>query len=334
MVQQRETQDESGANGRLVAIVATHRRLADLRRTLAALLAAPAADLAAVVVVDNASDDGTGAWLATQTEPRLHVLTLPRNLGGAGGFEAGMRQAMAALSPDWLLIMDDDSRPEAEALATFQRLDLSGYDGVAAAVRCPDGNLADMNRPTFNPFWHKRILMRALLGGGRGAFHLGESDFHRPGLRPIDGASFVGFFVRARVVAEAGYPDPRLFLYGDDAIYTMGLTRAGYRLGFAPEVRFVHACTTYSPADPRLRPLWKAYYYHRNLLILYRTAAGIFFYPVLCLYLPRWLYRLRHHGGERRRFLGLFGLALRDGLRGQTSRPHDEVLDRARAISE
>ncbi|MCA0203794.1 MAG: glycosyltransferase [Proteobacteria bacterium] len=327
-------QDETGENGRLVAVVATHRRLADLRQTLAALLAAPARDLAAVLVVDNASDDGTGAWLAAQREPRLHVLTLPRNLGGAGGFEAGMRQAMAALSPDWLLIMDDDSRPEPGALDIFQRLDLKGYDGIAAAVRCPDGTLADMNRPTFNPFWHKGILLRTLLGGGRGAFHLGEKDFALPGLRPVDGASFVGFFVRARVVAEAGYPDPALFLYGDDAIYTMGLTRAGYRLGFAPEVHFVHACTTYSPADPRLRPLWKVYYYHRNMLILYRIATGIFFYPVLCLYIPRWLYRLRYHGGERRRFLALFGLALRDGLRGRTGRPHAEVLTRADALNE
>jgi len=81
-------QDETGENGRLVAVVATHRRLADLRQTLAALLAAPARDLAAVLVVDNASDDGTGAWLAAQREPRLHVLTLPRNLGCRGTWAA------------------------------------------------------------------------------------------------------------------------------------------------------------------------------------------------------------------------------------------------------
>lgn len=325
---------KTGENGRLVAVVVTHRRLADLRQTLAALLASPAGDLAAVLVVDNASDDGTGDWLASLPDPRLHVLTLTENRGGAGGFETGMRWAMERLAPDWLVVMDDDSRPEPGALSVFQRLDLDGYDGLAAAVRCPDGSLADMNRPTFNPFWHKKILARTLLGGGRGAFHLGEKDFALPGLRPIDGASFVGFFVRARVVAEAGYPDPALFLYGDDAIYTMGLTRAGYRLGFAPELRFEHASTTYSPADPRLRPLWKAYYYHRNMVILYRIATGIFFYPVLLLYIPRWLCRLRHHGGERRRFLGLFGLALRDGLRRHTDRPHAEVLARATPLSD
>jgi GT2 family glycosyltransferase len=313
-------------NGRVVAVVVTHQRLAQLRVTLPALLASDPQALAAVLVVDNASDDGTPEWLAAQSDPRLSVLRLDENRGGAGGFDAGMRRAMRDLSPDWIVVMDDDARPEPGAMAAFQALDLSGYDGFAAAVRHPNGALCEMNRPTYNPFWHKGILLRTLLGGGRGAFHLGPEDFATPGLRAIDGASFVGFFVRAATVQRRGYPDPALFLYGDDAIYTMGLTKAGHRLGFDPSVRFEHDSSTYSAADPRIKPLWKVYYYHRNLLILYRIATGLFFVPVLCLYLPRWLLRLRHHRGERGRFLRLFGLALIDGLRRRTDRARAEVL--------
>ncbi|MCW1931509.1 glycosyltransferase [Pararhodobacter zhoushanensis] len=313
-------------NGRVVAVVVTHQRLAQLRVTLPALLASDPQALAAVLVVDNASDDGTPEWLAAQSDPRLSVLRLDENRGGAGGFDAGMRRAMRDLSPDWIVVMDDDARPEPGAMAAFQALDLSGYDGFAAAVRHPNGALCEMNRPTYNPFWHKGILLRTLLGGGRGAFHLGPEDFATPGLRAIDGASFVGFFVRAAAVQRRGYPDPALFLYGDDAIYTMGLTKAGHRLGFDPSVRFEHDSSTYSAADPRIKPLWKVYYYHRNLLILYRIATGLFFVPVLCLYLPRWLLRLRHHRGERGRFLRLFGLALIDGLRRRTDRARAEVL--------
>lgn len=313
-------------NDRLVAVVVTHCRLAQLQTTLGALLAQPARDLAAVLVVDNASDDGTPDWLASQGDARLTVVRSDTNLGGAGGFERGMREAMERLTPDWIVVMDDDARPEAGAFAAFHALDLSGYDGVAAAVRHPDGTICDMNRPTYNPFWHKRILARTLFGGGRGAFHLGPEEFDTPGLRAVDGASFVGFFVRAATVARRGYPDPRLFLYGDDAIYTMGLTRAGHRIGFDPSVRFEHDSTTYSASDPRIRPLWKVYYYHRNLLILYRMATGIFFVPVLAYYLPKWLLRARHYRGERRRFLRLFALALRDGLLHRTSASHAVVV--------
>lgn len=311
---------------RLVAVVVTHRRLGQLQTTLAALFAQPVSDLAAVLVVDNASDDGTGAWLSSQTDPRLTVLSSATNLGGAGGFELGMRRAMQDLSPDWIVVMDDDARPEPGAFAAFHALDLAGHDAFAAAVRHPDGTICEMNRPTFNPFWHKRVLVRALLGGGRGAFHLGPKDYAAPGLRTVDGASFVGFFVRAATVAQRGYPDPRLFLYGDDAIYTMGLTRDGHRIGFDPSVQFEHDSSTYSTQDPRIRPLWKVYYYHRNLLILYRMAAGIFFVPVLMLYGPKWLLRVRHYRGEGRQFLRLFALALRDGLLRRTHRPHAEIV--------
>lgn len=321
---------EPGHKARLVAVVVTCNRLAQLQVTLPALLAAPPEDLAAVLVVDNASDDGTAAWLAAQSDPRLNILSSETNLGGAGGFEAGLRHAVAHLRPDWLVVMDDDARPEPGALAAFHRLDLTGRDGLAAAVFHPDGTICEMNRPTLNPFWHKRIFLRTALGGGRGAFHLGAQDYATPGTRPVDGASFVGLFLSARVFEAAGYPDGRLFLYGDDAIYTLGLTRAGFRLAFDPSVRFAHDSTTFTSADRRIRPLWKVYYYHRNLLILYRLATGIFFWPVMLVILPRWLGRLRHHSGERRAFLRLLGAAIRDGVMRRTDVTHDSVVRRAR----
>jgi len=325
--------ENQGQNPRLVAVVVTYRRLEQLKVTLRALLDQPSRDLAGVLVVDNASDDGTAEWLHAQTDPRLTVVVSAKNLGGAGGFDKGMRHAMAHMSPDWIVVMDDDARPEAGAFAEFHALDLSEHDGFAAAVRHPDGTICEMNRPTLNPFWHKRILLRTLLGGGRGAFHLGPEDFERPGLRTVDGGSFVGFFVRASTVEKRGYPDPRLFLYGDDAIYTMGLTQSGHRLGFDPSVRFEHDSSTYSAADPRIRPLWKVYYYHRNLLILYRIATGYFFGPVLLLYLPKWLWRIRHYPGERRRFLKLFSMAVRDGLLHRTSLPHPAIVSIAQGQS-
>ena len=49
---------------RLVAVVVTYNRLDKLKATLARLLESPASELAAVVVVDNASTDATAAWLA------------------------------------------------------------------------------------------------------------------------------------------------------------------------------------------------------------------------------------------------------------------------------
>ena len=66
----------------LAALVVTRDRLDHLKTTLARLLDSPADVLVEVVVVDNASTDGTGAWLAAQRDVRLTVLTQAENLGG------------------------------------------------------------------------------------------------------------------------------------------------------------------------------------------------------------------------------------------------------------
>lgn len=97
-------------------------------------------------------------------------------------------------------------------------------------------------------------------------------------------------------------------------------------------LRFEHDSSTYTTLDPRIRPLWKVYYYHRNLLILYRLASGVFFLPVAALYVPRWIARVRHHGGERRLFLALLFRAIRDGLLRRTDLPHDDLLALANSV--
>lgn len=312
--------------GRLVAVVVTYNRLPKLKVSLARLLEVPAAQLHAVVVVDNASTDGTGAWLAGQGDPRLVCLTSAANIGGAGGFETGMKQAVARFDPDWILVMDDDARPRPGALAAFHAMDHAGHDAVAAAVYYPDGAICEMNRPSRNPFWHGAEFRRTLMTvGGRGGFHVAPSDYDGPG-RSIDVASFVGLFVSRAAIARVGYPDGRLFVYGEDGLYTLGLARAGGRLWFAPQVAFEHDCSTFAGQRGRFRPLWKVYYYHRNLLMLYRLAAGWLFWPALLAVLPKWLWKVRDHRGERGAFLRLLGHAVADGLTGRTSLPHDRVL--------
>jgi GT2 family glycosyltransferase len=321
---------EAGAGaGRLVAVVVTYNRLAQLQVTVARLLESTPAQLEALVVIDNASTDGTAAWLAAQGDPRLLVVHSDTNLGGAGGFERGLRLVTERFDPDWVVVMDDDGRPAEGALAGFHAQDLTGWDAVAAAVYYPDGRICDMNRPSRNPFWHGRVFLRTLLGGGgRDGFHI-TSAAYEGAVRQVDISSFVGLFLSRAAIARTGYPDGALFVYGEDGLFTLGLSAAGGRIGFFPQIRFEHDCSTFAGEDRRFRPLWKTYYYHRNLLMLYRRAAGWLFWPVLLVVLPKWALKTRHHAGERGVFLRLMGLAVWHGLRGRTEISHDAVLKRA-----
>ncbi|PCI44589.1 MAG: hypothetical protein COB49_10960 [Alphaproteobacteria bacterium] len=212
-------------------------------------------------------------------------------------------------------------------------MDKTGSEAVAAAVYLPDGALCEMNRPSRNPFWHQQEFFRTLFGGGRRGFHITAQDYQGPGLA-VDVASFVGLFISRAAVQRVGYPDGKLFVYGDDGLYTLGLSNAGGRIWFAPELQFEHDCSTFSGQRGRFLPLWKVYYYHRNLLMLYRLAAGRLFWLAMLVILPKWLLKVRDHSGQRRAFLRLMLRAIRDGLTGRTGMTHAAVLALAASGSE
>ena len=314
--------------GNLVAVVVTHNRAKELQITLARLIASPSSRLAAIVVFDNASQDETQSYLVEQAgkDPRLDVIRSESNLGGAGGFERGMRHAVATYDPDWIVVMDDDGRPEPDAIDVFHAQDRSVADAWGAAVYHPDGRICEMNRPSLNPFWDRGAMLRTLSGRGRSGFHISSAHYEGDTHTPIDGVSFVGFFISRAGIAKADYPDGSLFIYGDDVLYTLGLRAKGGRTLFDPAIRFEHNYSTNSSNDQRFKPLWKTYYHYRNLLMVYRLCAGWWFIFVLPIVAAKWLFKVRFHGGQRKLFLRLVFLAIWHGLRSRTQIDHDTVL--------
>lgn len=317
-------QADDAAHQVIAALVVTYNRLPKLQVTLARLLEE---SLDHILVFDNHSDDGTAEWLASLSDPRLTVIHSAANLGGAGGFSRGLRHLAESVDPDWIVVMDDDGRPYAGCIDRFRSLSGHGWDAVGAAVLSPDGEVCEMNRPYRNPFWHKREFFRTLLGGGRKGFHLADAAYD-PQAAPVavDMASFVGLFLSRQAVALAGYPDERLFIYGDDQIYTLTLRQRGGRIGFLPQIRFEHD-TISIQSDGRLvfRPIWKVYYNYRNAILAYRVAAGRWFRPLLPLLILKWGRHARHYGEDRDLYKSILRQAVRDGLNGDLSRSHEQV---------
>lgn len=312
------------SSSRVIAIVVTYNRLEQLKRTVERLLQSRPEHLAALLVVDNASNDGTSEWLSGQDDPRLARLDLDTNSGGAGGFEAGMRHAMAEMAPDWLLLMDDDARPEPDTLARFHARDRQSHEGWVAATYFPGGTICEMNRPVLDPFSSVSRFLVALWKG-RAGYHATDAAYRMTEPSDVDGASFVGFFVAAPAVTRTGFPDGRLFIYGDDALYSILLRRKGVRIGFDPNLRFEHDCGTEMGTHP-IRPLWKVYYMYRNQLIVYRAAAGpILFWPVFVMKALIWRRKAMHYGAARDTYLSLWRRALRDGWSGGRDAQFDEV---------
>lgn len=309
----------------IAAIVVTHRRLQKLRETVTRLLAEPIDHL---IVFDNASDDGTADWLAQIRDPRLIVRYSPRNLGGAGGFSAAMDEAAKVVDADWTVVMDDDGRPAPHAISAFRQMDRAGWDALGAAVFHPDGTICEMNRPYRNPFWRAAEFLRTLTGKGRAGFHLQDQAYAPDSpVVEVDMSSFVGLFLSRHALNTAGVPDPRLFIYGDDQLYTLNMRRKGLRIGFAPRIRFEHDTEALQGSSGLvLKPLWKVYYMYRNALIAYRVAAGPFFWPLVPLLLVKWRRKAVDYGPDGAKFREILAVAVKDGLAGRLDRSHDAVL--------
>ena len=215
------SQDLGGQSGgvRVIAVVVTHNR----RLLIAGCLAALRAQVVGpqrILVVDNASTDGTEAFLReAMREPGVpvDVLRLPRNQGGAGGFAAGMHAAMAA-DADWLWLMDDDCEPDADALAQL----------LAAPAQAHLQGGAQLGFLASRVLWRDGSQHRMNAPGRMSRTRLAPAP---QGLVAADYASFVSLLVSRGAVEACGLPIAEFFIGSDDVEYTWRLTRAGF-LGY------------------------------------------------------------------------------------------------------
>lgn len=309
---------------RIASVVVTFNRLAQLKTTVQQSLLS---GVDVLVVVNNASTDGTHEWLQAQVEPRLVVLNLATNIGGAGGFHEGFKYVAEHTHVDWLVCYDDDAYPVANALDAFKSLALPSHvAGVAAAVHLPDGRISEMNRPSRDPFASVWSFAKLVLRHRTG-FHVSDSEYEQKGLVPINFSSFVGCFLRLQVVREKlGLPRKELFIYADDIMYTHGIGLCGLQHTFAPEVRFVHDCGTLLQQLDVYKPMWKVYYTYRNRVELYRKVAwGWVFYPIAFFKLFSWLAKAKYYD-HRQIYLRLTWRAWRDGMLRRFDLSHADVL--------
>jgi GT2 family glycosyltransferase len=234
-----------------------------------------------------------------------------------------MRHAVAQ-RPDWILLLDDDARPRPGSIDVFRRLRLGDdVGGVGAAVYSPAGDIVEVNRPGLNPFTSLGGVARAVLTG-RSSFHVPDDAFRESSV-DVDCISFVGYFVRARLVeGDLGYPPGVFFIYADDQFYSFRVRQLGYRNLFVPAVEFVHDTATYASAGA-VSPLWKVFYLYRNSMRFYREMAGRWYGLVVPFKIAAWIARFPRYPSKRR-YLHLLFVGVYDGLRGRFDRPHEEIV--------
>ena len=246
----------SAEKKRVAAVVVTYNRLQLLQKCIESLRAQTAP--CDILVVNNASTDGTGPWLAAQEA--AGVLTARgtgENLGGAGGFNKGIRWAVEA-GYDYLWVMDDDCLPEPTALEKLLEADAhlgGGYGWLSSVALWTDGSPCKMNIQRATPYRDIKT-------------------FTSP-LTPCVMASFVSLFLRRETVEAFGLPIREFFIWSDDWEYTRRISRERPCYA-AAESRVVHAMksnTVVNIATDTPERLGRYRYFYRNDVYLYRREG-------------------------------------------------------------
>lgn len=219
-------------NKSVCAVVVTYNRKEQLLQCLQALNL-QTYPLAHIVVINNASTDGTTEFLhqnGWQDSERFTLITLPENQGGAGGFHAGIEFARRH-GFDYFWLMDDDGYPSENCLEKLSPymsercyigpmvLDTKTQDKLSFALRVPNSiQVIDFYAKIPHAFRQSNMIKDIVL-------------------------PFNGTLIAGKLVEKMGLPFKDYFIWGDEKEYTMRAGKFGAQIFTVVDALFFH------PAD-------------------------------------------------------------------------------------
>lgn len=180
-----------------------------------------------VVLVDNASTDDSVAYTRAHF-PQVRVECLPRNLGFAGGVNAGLRAARG----EYLALLNNDTEADAGWLeALVGALDADRELGFAASkmVAYHDRGLLDGCGDALS--WH-------MLAHKIGAGDPDTGQYETP--RRVFGACAGAAIYRRTLFDTVGLFDEDFFAYYEDVDLSFRAQLAGFPCGYVPGAVVAH----------------------------------------------------------------------------------------------
>jgi GT2 family glycosyltransferase len=265
---------------RLSIVIVSFNARAHLVRCLESLRAAPVSMPHEVVVVDNASTDGSAH--AASEFPSVRVIVMARNAGFAAANNAGIRGSSGEL----VLLLNSDTIVPAGAIDRLADRLLADTTVGIAGPRLVDGEgRAELSfGRMIAPITEARQKLVGRLYDARVGPVVRRVEREARREQFVDWVSGACLLVRRSAAESAGLLDERFFLYTEDVDFCHAIRALGYRVLFTPSAEIVHLggqsrATAPQAANAAYRRSHVAFYekHHRRwapLLKLYLRVRG------------------------------------------------------------
>lgn len=240
---------------KIVPLIVTFNRLEKLKITIDKTLSQT---FYRVVIINNASTDGTAEWLDEIACPRVTVINLNHNIGGAGGFKYGSKWIAENLRCDWVLFYDDDAFPCDNFITRMHQFKPTEHDVYTCKVIDLNGELCRMNIPWLR---YPRSVYETILYIFKPSIFI-VSD-NKLKIQRVMSVSFVGMLINYNTLVDYyNKINEDLFIYYDDVYFSWHLIQKGIKIAYIPELIMYHDIVRNGDSGI---PSWKIYFLVRNI---------------------------------------------------------------------
>jgi GT2 family glycosyltransferase len=232
-------------------VIVTHNGLHDLRKCVDSLCSQLAPNWE-IVLVDNASSDGTAEFFSGISSDSVRYVPLNANTGFAAANNTGVAHARG----EWLLLLNNDAtcvdgtlRAFEEGTRAFPQFQIF----ACQMIRSLDGRVDNLGIRFTRSLRGVQIESGAMRAW--------------PDTREVFGASGGAMLVHRSVIDDIGLFDPAFFAYQEDVDFAVRARLAGYRCLYLPDAIVHHKGGGTSSSNPS----FFRYFNQRNMELVLRN---------------------------------------------------------------
>jgi GT2 family glycosyltransferase len=192
-----------------------------------------------IIVVDNASDDGSAEMVRAEF-PYVHLVVNDKNLG----FTVANNQGLALGRGRYLLLLNPDTEVVDDALTTMVGYmdDHPQFGALGPQLRYPDGSLQSSRRrfPTLMTALVESTVVQEWWSDNRVLCHYYMSDTPADAVQAVDWVVGACLLVRRRAYEQIGGLDEGFFMYSEELDWCRRIKDAGWAVAYLPIATVIH----------------------------------------------------------------------------------------------